>query len=168
MSRAFTKEAEGDRAEEDLPARPQSPHPNYIRPCGFQRLQARLQELLKRREQLRSEDEDLAAKSQLKQVERDLRYLEANLERAIIIDPEQQSHDDIRFGARAKLVDHHDKTHEFTIVGEEETCASKGYISWLSPLAQALLGKRAGDTVIWERPVGNTELEILSFDYPED
>lgn len=168
MSRAFTKEPEGDRAGEDLPARPQSPHPNYITPRGFQRLQARLQELLKRREQLQAEDEDLAAKSQLKQVERDLRYLEANLERALVVDPEQQSHDDIRFGARVKLADENDKTHEFTIVGEEETCASKGYISWLSPLAQALLGKRAGDTVIWERPVGSTELAILSFDYPQD
>jgi transcription elongation GreA/GreB family factor len=166
MSRAFVKELEG--IEEELPARPQSPHPNYITPQGFRRLQVRLQELLKRREQLQAQDEDLTAKSQLKQVERDLRYLQANLERALIVDPAQQSHADIRFGARVRLIDENDKTHEFTIVGEEESCAPKGYISWLSPIAQALLGKQSGDTVIWERPMGNAELAILSFGYAQD
>ncbi len=166
MSRAFTREPEG--IEEALPARPQSPHPNYITPRGFRQLQTRLQALLERREQLQANADDLAAQSQLKQVERDLRYLEANLERAIIVDPKQQAHHDIRFGAVVKLVDEDNKTHEFTIVGEEEACASKGQISWLSPFAQALLGKQAGDTVFWERPVGNTKLAILSFHYPED
>jgi transcription elongation factor GreB len=168
MSRAFVKEPEGDQAQDGLPERPLSPHPNYITPGGFRQLQSHLQALLQKRDELRAQGDDLSAKSQLGYLERELRYLAANIERAIIIDPKHQSHEDIRFGARASVMDEANKRYQFTIVGEEEACAPKGYISWLSPLAQALLGKRAGDRAVWERPVGNTELEILSFEYPED
>jgi transcription elongation GreA/GreB family factor len=56
--------------------------------------------------------------------------------------------------------------HEFTIVGEDEADVATGKVSWLSPLAKALIGARVGDTVKWRRPVGDTDLEILDIHYP--
>lgn len=168
MSRAFVKEPEGDQADEDLPHRPPSPHPNYVTPRGFQQLQARLQGLIEEREQLARDTGDLATKTRRKQIERDLRYVEGCLHTAIVVDAKQQSRNDIRFGAVVEVLDPDNKTHEFIIVGEDEACAPKGLISWVSPLARALLGKQAGDAIVWERPAGNVELEIVSFRYSGD
>jgi transcription elongation GreA/GreB family factor len=168
MSRAFVKEPEGEAAEEDLPLRGPSPYPNYVTPRGFSLLKARLQELEEERGRLGSPDADLSAKTRIKQVKRDIRSLQESLERAIVVDPGLQSRDDVRFGAAVTVMDENQETHEFTIVGEGEACAPKGLISWVSPLAKALLGRRVGDTVIWERPAGNLELEIVSFHYPGD
>jgi len=168
MSRAFVKELDGEQAEEDLPQRAPSPYPNYVTPRGVRLLHQRLQALHEEHQALNSPEADLAAKTRLKQVERDIRTLEANLERAIVVDPKSQSRDDIRFGAVVTVLDENNHSHEFAIVGEDEACAPKGLISWVSPLAKALLGKQVGETVIWERPVGNLELEVVSFSYPED
>jgi transcription elongation GreA/GreB family factor len=168
MSRAFVKEPEGEAAEDDLPLRGPSPYPNYVTPRGFSLLKARLQKLEEERGSLDSPDADLSAKTRLKPVERDIRALEDSLERAIVVDPRQQSRDDVRFGAAVTVMDEEEQSHQFTIVGEDEACAPKGLISWISPLAKALLGKRVGDTVIWERPAGNLELEIVSFHYPAE
>ncbi|MCH8262433.1 MAG: GreA/GreB family elongation factor, partial [Proteobacteria bacterium] len=73
--------------------------------------------------------------------------------------------EEIRFGATVKLVDENDQQYIFTIVGEDEAEPDEGFISWISPLARALVGKKIDDVVIWERPAGNLELEILEFIY---
>jgi len=62
-------------------------------------------------------------------------------------------------------VDENDQQYIFTIVGEDEAEPDEGFISWISPLARALVGKKIHDAVIWERPAGNLEFEILEFSY---
>ncbi len=165
MSRAFVKEPDGDQAEDDLPDLPQSEEPNYITPDGFKKLQTSYQQLLDRKKQLSNMNDNLSAKTEIKPVERDLRFLKSRLERAVIVDPSQQANDLIRFGAKVIVIDEDDKAKDFTIVGEDEACAATRLISWTSPLGKALLGKQAGDLIYWERPVGNVELEIKSFHY---
>ena len=167
MSRALVNEPGGDQAEGDLPDLPQSDELNYITPAGFEKLQVRYAVLFDRKKQLKDDKENLAAKTEVKQIEKDLRFVEQRLERAVVVDPSEQVGDKIRFGARVIVIDEDDQKMEFTIAGEDETCAPTRLISWTSPLGKALLRKRKGDLVYWERPVGNVELEIESFQYGE-
>ncbi|HTT08450.1 MAG TPA: GreA/GreB family elongation factor [Gammaproteobacteria bacterium] len=168
MSRAFVKEPDGDAAGDELPERAPSPHPNYMTPGGARRLAEKVQNLRDRRDQLvKTKDADMTAANELKQLERELRYLEHALQSAIVIDTHLQAHDDVRFGAAVTVIDEENRSHTFTIVGEEETCAPRGCISWVSPLARSLLGRKAGDVVLWERPLGNVELEITAIHYPD-
>ena len=162
MSRAFIKEPEGDQAETDLPERPQSEHPNYITTDGLQSMKLAVEALRKERDQLKKED-DLSAKNRIKTVEAELRYLEKRLQCAIPVDVSKQASEEIRFGATVKLIDEIGQEYRFTIVGEDEAEPDQGRISWVSPLARELVGKKVSDVVIWERPVGNLELEILEF-----
>jgi transcription elongation GreA/GreB family factor len=168
MSRAFVKEPEGEQAETDLPDRPQSPGPNYVTPRGLLQLQTRLRELLEQRDRLTAQPDELSAKQRVKELERDIRYYEGRAQSAIVVDAKQQSQDDIRFGAVVTVLDQGGNRHEFTLVGEDESCAPQGLISWTSPLAKALLGRQAGDVTYWERPAGIMEIEIESFRYRED
>ncbi len=164
MSRAFVKEPDGDQAESDLPERPQSEHPNYITSNGLQRMKSTVEMLRQERNQLKKED-GISAKNRIKAVEAELRYLEKRLQCAIPIDVSKQVSEEIRFGATVKLVDENDQKYTFTIVGEDEAEPDEGFISWISPLARELIGKKIDDVVIWERPAGNLELEILEFSY---
>ncbi|HUL13167.1 MAG TPA: GreA/GreB family elongation factor [Methylococcaceae bacterium] len=159
MSRAFVKEPNGD--EDDLPQRPRSPHTNYVTPQGLRYLQARLSELLAAKSALAGRD-DLADRQQIRAVERDLRYYEERIERAVMVNPEIQPEDRVHFGATVEVLDEEGAVHPFTIVGEDEADVAQGKISWVSPLAKALLNARVGDVVTWRRPVGDKELQILS------
>ncbi|MCZ6803533.1 MAG: GreA/GreB family elongation factor [Proteobacteria bacterium] len=69
----------------------------------------------------------------------------------------------MRFGATVKLIDENDLEYIFSIVGEDEAEPNQGRISWVSPLARELVGKKTDDVVMWERPAGNLEMEILEF-----
>ncbi|MCH9047846.1 MAG: GreA/GreB family elongation factor [Proteobacteria bacterium] len=164
MSRAFVKEPDGDQAELDLPERPQSEHPNYITSNGLQRMKSTVEMLRQERNQLKKED-SLSTKNRIKAVEAELRYLEKRLQCAIPVDVSKQVSEEIRFGATVKLVDENVRKYIFTIVGEDEAEPDEGFISWISPLARALVGKKIHDAVIWERPAGNLELKILEFIY---
>jgi len=159
MSRAFVKESDGD--EEALPERPRSPHINYVTPHGLTLLHSRLNELLARKSAL-TDLEDLASRQQIKALERDLRYYQERIESAVLIDPEMQSQDRVHFGATVEVLDEDDAVLKFTIVGEDEADVAQGKISWVSPLARALLNARVGDAVTWRRPAGDRQLEILS------
>jgi transcription elongation factor GreB len=161
MSRAFVKEPDGDQAELDPPERPQSPHTNYVTPQGFEHLQRRVRELGAEREALQGRD-DLYSQQQLKYLERDLRYYAERVKRAVVVEPETQPDDRVHFGAAVDVEDEEGQQSRFAIVGEDEADAAAGRISWLSPLAKALLNARAGDTVTWKRPAGDKELEILA------
>jgi transcription elongation factor GreB len=163
MSRAFVREPEGDQADLDVPERPQSSHPNYITPAGLERLQEQIAGLRQRILELDAQKEDLSARSELGLLQAELRYLEKREQAAIPVDPAAQSGDQIRFGATVEMEDEKGHRHVFTIVGEDEADVEKGLISWVSPLGRALLDRRAGDVVRWQRPVGDLELEILSF-----
>lgn len=166
MSRAFVKENEHDSAGSDLPERPQSAHPNYVTPFGLAQLQEQAAHLELERQQLTPSKEDPILRQRLAMVERDLRYVQGRLERAIPVDPARQSTDSILFGAIVNLKDENGDAHEYAIVGEDEADISQNKVSWVSPLARALIGAKVGDSVHWRRPVGDLELEITAIRYP--
>lgn len=165
MSRAFVKESDDAALGDELPERPQSTHPNYVTPAGFAALQAQLAELQEQRRQLAESEEDLLNKETLKLVERDIRYFQQRVDSAIVIDPANEPQDRVAFGAIVKTVDDNGVERAFAIVGEDEADAAAGKISWVSPLARALIGAAVGDTVVWKRPAGDLNLEILSIRY---
>jgi transcription elongation GreA/GreB family factor len=109
--------------------------------------------------------EDSEAKQKLRVVERDLRYFNAQLERAEVVDLRGQPQDEVHFGAVVSIQDEQGKARRFTIVGDDEADVGAGKISWASPLARAMMGARAGDTVVWHRPAGDTEVDIVDIAY---
>jgi transcription elongation factor GreB len=165
MSRGFVKEDDLEHAGTDLPERPISEHPNYVTPTGLQQLQAQESVLEKERQQLAPLKEDPVAQQRLAMVERDLRYLQARLESALLVDPAQQSGEQVLFGARVTVEDENGDRHLFMIVGEDEADIAANKVSWVSPLAKSLLGHKIGDSVTWLRPAGNQTLEITEIDY---
>lgn len=165
MSRAFVKEPEGDQAGDDQPERPQSTHPNYITTGGLTRLKERLEGLAARREVLEADPDDLAARSELQALQAEYRHLARRIEVAIPVDLARQEGEAIRFGATVDLLDDDGNAHRFTIVGEDEAEPANNLISWVSPLASALLNRHVGDVVTWRRPAGDLELEITGFAY---
>ena len=163
MSRAFTKEPDGDMVADDAPERPLSGHPNYVTPVGLTQLESRRAALAI--ERAAHADEGLEGKPALAHAERALRYLDARIEDAIVVDPAAQLAGEVRFGACVTVADEDGETRGFTIVGEDEADAAAGKVSWLSPLARALTGGRTGDLVTWRRPAGDLEPEITAIDY---
>ncbi len=168
MSRAFTKESDDDLVAGELPERPVPAHANYVTPRGHEQLQARVRELQSLHERLAEQSEhDSAAKQKRREIERDQRYLVAQLERAMVVDPAGQPRDEVHFGAEVKIIDEDGKPHRFTIVGDDEADVAEGKVSWASPLAKAMIGAKVGDTVIWRRPAGDAEVEIAGIRYPK-
>lgn len=165
MSRGFVKEDDLERAGTDLPERPLSEHPNYVTPLGLQQLQQQATQLEQERQQLAPKKEDPVVQQRLGMVERDLRYFEARLEQAILVDPVNQPSGVVLFGATVTTEDENGETQHFTIVGEDEADIAANKVSWVSPLARALLGHKAGESVSWKRPMGNLILEIMEIDY---
>ncbi len=159
MSRAFVKELDG--IEDALPERPQSPHTNYVTPRGLEQLQERVRELSALRNALEGRD-DLAGQQQIQRVERDLHYYTERVARAVVVWPETQPKDKVHFGAAVEVEDAEGQRLRFLIVGEDEADAARGRISWVSPLAKALLNAGRGDLVTWRRPAGDKELEIIA------
>ena len=167
MSRAFTKESTDDLVAGELPERPVPAHVNYVTPHGHEQLQARVKALLEQHEKLTGQsEEDSAAKQKLREVERDQRYFKAQLDRAEVVDPVGQPRAEVHFGATVKIRDEDDREQTFTIVGDDEADVAAGKVSWASPLAKAMIGARAGDTVKWRRPAGDSEFEIVEIRYP--
>jgi transcription elongation GreA/GreB family factor len=167
MSRAFVSESDTDAAADSLPELPQSPHPNYVTRRGLRLLEERLAAAQQEHRRLEAQPDDPARDLRLAHVARDIRYLEARLERAIPVDPAQQPTDEVTFGAEVSVRDAQGAHHRFTIVGEDEADAEKGKVSWVSPLARALTGSGVGDVVLWRRPAGEIALEIEAIRYPE-
>jgi transcription elongation GreA/GreB family factor len=165
MSRAFVKENEDQVPE--LPERPQSPHPNFVTPRGLALLKQQLAELEESRHRHATE-QSLLDKDALQVTERDLRYVQERLIRAVPVDYDQQPKDQVDFGAIVETQDENGQKRKFEIVGEDEADPNIGKLSWVSPLALALKDARKGDTVIWKRPAGDLELEVLSIRYPTE
>ncbi len=167
MSRAFVSEDNSDAAANALPELPQSPHPNYVTRRGLRLLEERLATVLHELRELGERPEDPAKQLSAAHLARDIRYLEARVERAIPVDPAQQSADEVAFGAVVDVRDPKGDRHRFAIVGEDAADAEQGRVSWVSPLARALIGSGVGDLVLWRRPAGEVELEIEGIRYPE-
>ena len=164
MSRAFVKEPDGDDVKDDLPERTVSSHPNYITDEGLNQLREELRRCESEQERLRGGEEDFQVKLQLAKVERDLRYFLTRLEQAIPVNPKEQNTEYVRFGMQVEVLEE-EKLRRFRIVGEDEALLGENLVSWVSPLARAVLGGQEGDLVRWEKPSGKVALEILSFGY---
>ncbi len=167
MSRAFVKESDEELAAGELPERSLSDQPNYVTPRGLKLLRERMRDLQQERDQLAAADEPMA-KQKLLEVKRDLRYFNAQVERAVVVDPDGQPHDEVRFGASVTISDEDGQRHTFYIVGDDEADVAASRISWAAPLAKAVIGAKVGDTVKWQRPAGTTEVEIVSISYEAD
>jgi transcription elongation GreA/GreB family factor len=166
MSRAFVNEERFEQAGgEELVERPVSPHPNYVTPTGALELQTQEESLLSQLDALKSAEDDTFGKDKVAELERDLRYVRARLDSAILIDPKTQNHETILFGATVEVKDFEGNQHIFHIVGEDEADANINKVSWVSPLAKSLIGQKVGDTVLWQRPVGDMALEVLDIHY---
>lgn len=161
MSRAFVKE--GDGSLEPLPDLPVSPHPNWVTPRGLADLQGRLRQRQEELAALRARAERLDKLSEAA-AERDIRYLEARLRSAMVIDPASQPLDAVAFGLRVTVADDDGRETVYEITGEDEADAAKGRIAPQSPLARALMGASIGDVVTWRRPAGAVDLEIIAIE----
>ena len=157
MNQAFMKDPDDAARPEVLPERPQSPHLNYVTPPGLQRLRAQAADSAARLQETGSSADPRG----LALLRRDLRWVEGRLQRAILVDPAVQALDRVRFGMTVEVRHEDGHTEALTIVGEDEAEPGTGRISWLSPLAEALLNAEPGDEVAWQRPAGKTRLEII-------
>lgn len=160
MSRAFVKESDVEGAS-GMPDLPQSPHTNYITPAGFARLRQREQWLSEEKARLETRG-DLDAQQALAAVERDLRFVQQRVECAVVVDPATQPDDRVHFGATVEASAAGGERYRFAIVGVDEADPEAGRISWVSPLAKALMDHAVGEEVVWQRPAGNLRLEILA------
>src|SRR5215468_3192703 len=121
MSRAFVKESEGPQPGDEIPERPQSPLPNHVTPRGLRQLHAQLEALKEERRHLaEAAVTDMVAADQLRLADRDIRYVEGRIDRALPVDLSAQPHDEVAFGAAVDVVDENDVHHRFEIVGEDE------------------------------------------------
>lgn len=188
MNKAFVREDSTDDGDDgdELPAG-QSSLPagsaNYMTRRGYGLLQEEFEQLVKvERPGLvrvvawaagngdRSENGDyIYGKKRLREIDRRLRYLSKRLESAVVVDPAEQANlDQVFFGAKVSYVDLADaglSVHSHQIVGVDEADASAGRISWISPLARALMKARVGDVVRLQTPAGVRELEIEDISY---
>lgn len=181
MNKAFTRETEDD---EDEGAEPSSTLPqgtrNYITPGGYARIQDELDHLLRtERPHIvevvhwaasngdRSENGDyLYGKKRLREIDRRIRFLTRRLDQAEVVDPlRQQNTEQVFFGATVTLCDEQGVERTYQIVGVDETDFQRGRISWVSPLARALLKAREADLVRFQSPSGWREVEVLSIEY---
>ncbi|WP_295008006.1 transcription elongation factor GreB [uncultured Dechloromonas sp.] len=181
MNKAFVRESDGDDEEQLEPSLKLPPGTrNYITPAGHARLRDELENLVKRERPHiveivawaasngdRSENGDyIYGKRRLREIDRRIRFLSKRLDIAEIVDPLRQGdNDQIFFGARVTVADQEGQENTYTIVGVDEAEVSRGRISWVSPLARALLKAREGDSIRFQSPVGIRELEILEVMY---
>lgn len=155
MSKAFTRESDDESDPAPLP--PRAPLPfgakNYITPAGAQRLRDELEELRRQ-----------SGSSQIRSRDARLRQLMEIVPTLVISEPPAHEHDMVRFGATVRLRRQNEEA-EYRIVGVDEADLDRNEISWLSPLARALIGRRAGETVRFRSPAGDEQIAILEVSY---
>jgi len=178
MSKAFVRESEDDD-EPPLAGPAPAPARNYISPAGYARLRAELKQLveLERPEVVRtvswaakngdrSENGDyLYGKKRLREIDRRVRFLIKRLEAAEVVDSAGRDSDQVFFGSTVAIKTRNGEKRTITIVGVDETDTAKGRVSWISPVARALIKAREGDTVFLKTPAGPEELELLEVRY---
>jgi transcription elongation factor GreB len=182
MSKAFTRE---DAApEDDFEGEEENPIPpgskNYLTPAGWRRMRDEVKWLVNTERPAvtqvvswaaglgdRSENADyIYGKKRLREIDRRIRYLTRRLEVAEVVDPAtREDTDQVFFGATVTYMTAGGTESTVRIVGIDETDPSKHYVSWISPVARALIKAREGDTVHLRTPGGDEELEILAVRY---
>jgi transcription elongation factor GreB len=180
MSKAFTKETDAGGEEHDgadgLPAHQKS----YVTPSGLQALKDELRQLAhtERPETVevvawaagngdRSENGDYHyGKMRLREIDRRIRYLTKRIEGAVVVAPAQQKNrSQVFFGATVRILRENGAEQTVTITGVDEADFAQGKISWISPVARALMKARAGDAVTLRTPSGSEEIEVLDIQY---
>jgi len=180
MSKAFTKESEPEEVERDESAALPAGVKNYITPAGMARLRAELKNLqsVERPKVVevvswaagngdRSENGDyLYGKKRLREIDRRVRFLLKRMEIAVIVDPAAQTNrDKVYFGATVTYCDEDGVASTVRIVGIDESRTDRGEVSWISPVARALMRASLGDLVTVRAPGGDTEVEITGITY---
>ena len=182
MSKAFTKEVESDE-DDDLPGLPPLPPGtrNYMTPSGYARLRAEFMHLLDaERPKIveivswaakngdRSENGDyLYGKKRLREIDRRIRFLTKRLDIAEVTDPSvHHGRDQVFFGATVTYATASGDERTVTIKGIDEADSLNGEVSWISPIARALLKAREGDEVALVTPGGVEKIEVLAVRYP--
>ena len=156
MSVAFTKEDSAETASEtQLPDRPISPHPNLVTADGLQALERQLAEAQAALEAAQGIDDVNEKRRQSAQPLRDARYFSERVRTAQVIDP-PTSHDAVAFGSTVTFTRDDGRVQTYRIVGEDEADPKAGSISFVSPVAQLLMGKSVGDVAV----MAGHELEI--------
>ena len=181
MSKAFTREPDGDAdgdgmGDDDVDTSAPLPK-NYVTPRGHKLLMDELLHLRRvERPKVveivswaagngdRSENGDyIYGKKRLREIDRRTRYLGKRLDAAEIVDPAQQKiRDKVFFGATVTYADSKDREHTITIVGVDEADLEKGLVSWIAPIAKALMKAEVGDTVSIRTPGGADEIEVVA------
>jgi transcription elongation factor GreB len=114
----------------------------------------------------RSENGDyIYGRKRLREIDRRLGYLSRVMKAAKVVDPAQQTTDQVRFGATVELADQDDSRRTVTIVGDDEADATAGRIAWSAPIARALIGAKVGDERIVRLPAGEKSYELISISY---
>jgi len=184
MSKAFTKESDAGDDDDELGALPPIPagSKNYITPQGYQRLRDELFALIDtERPQIvdivhwaasngdRSENGDyLYGKKRLREIDRRIRFLTKRLEIAEVVDPTVHAgSEQVFFGATVTYAEDDGEERSVTIMGIDEANSAQGEVSWISPVARALLKARVGDEVTLQTPGGVRLLEVLEVRYPD-
>jgi transcription elongation factor GreB len=184
MNKAFTRENDTDD-DEDIESA--SPLPvgvrNYMTPGGFGRLSGELERLVqKERPEVvatvawaagngdRSENGDyIYGKRRLREIDRRIRHLIKRLDAAEVVDPESPRDEDaagqVFFGATVDIMNARGEPRTVSIVGVDEIDTARGYISWVSPMARALLKAREGDTVTLATPGGDEQIDVVEVRY---
>ena len=183
MSKAFTREADGDDEDDDggaLPAVPSGAR-NYITPAGYKGLRDELMSLLDvERPKIvetvswaakngdRSENGDyLYGKKRLREIDRRIRFLTRRLDIAEVADPRlHHGNEQVFFGATVTYANARGEERTVTIKGIDEADSLAGEVSWISPIARALLKAREGDEVQLVTPGGVERIEIVEVRYP--
>ncbi|MBI5329096.1 MAG: transcription elongation factor GreB [Betaproteobacteria bacterium] len=179
MNKAFVREEAPEEDEEEASPLPAGGK-NYMTPGCFSRLTAELDHLMRReRPEVvsvvswadgngdRSENGDyIYGKKRLREIDRRIRFLTRRLAYAQVIDPAaQEDTERVYFGATVTVQDEEGVETAYSIVGMDEAEPSRGRISWIAPLARALLKAREGDTVRFHAPGGQRVLEVLAIEY---
>lgn len=183
MSKAFTKESDGDE-DDEVGALPPLPvgGKNYITPAGYQSLKTELLDLIdNERPKMvetvhwaasngdRSENGDyLYGKKRLREIDRRIRFLTKRMEIAEVVNPSVHAgSDQVYFGATVTYVDDEGVERTITIMGIDEADSAQNQVSWIAPVSRALLKARVGDEVALPTPAGVRMLEILEVSYPQ-
>jgi transcription elongation factor GreB len=182
MNKAFVKESDNDDDDEALALARAIPagSKNYITPAGHQAIKDELLQLIDvdRPEVVRvvhwaasngdrSENGDyIYGKRRLREIDRRIRFLTKRLDSAFVVDPSvHHGNDQVFFGATVTYADRHGAERTVTIVGIDEADLDRGQVSWISPIARALLKAQEGDVVELRTPAGAEPIEVLEISY---
>jgi transcription elongation factor GreB len=172
MSKAFTRESD-DLPERPTPVRSASLLPpgvkNYLTPDGARRLQEELHRLVEyERPKLAAASPDNDQRRRLQSLDQRIQQLRHTLQTAEVVPLPPEPWDRIRFGATVTVKDGQGQVSCYRIVGAAEMDADRGWVSWLSPIAKALLNARIEQRVRFKFPSGEEQLEVLNITYDVD